>query len=54
MDFFCAVLAALNAAEAMLCAADWHHTPTPRNAVALAAWLGSTVFWVVRGILPVD
>ena len=51
MDTFCGILAALNAIEAMFCAADWYYTPNVRNAVIWATWLGSTLFWIVRGMM---
>lgn len=53
MDGFCAMLAALNAAEAVLCLQDFRHNPTPKALWALAAWIGSTAFWIVRGVVPV-
>ena len=52
MDPLCALLAALNAGEAALCLQDFRHDRTPKAFWALAAWIGSTAFWIVRGVLP--
>ncbi len=53
MDLLCALLATLNAGEAALCLKDWQHDRTPKAFWALAAWIGSTAFWVIRGVVPV-
>ena len=53
MDPLCALLATLNAGEAALCFQDFRHDPTPRAFWALAAWIGSTAFWIVRGVFPI-
>ena len=47
------ILAVLNFVEFMLCFADWWHSPSAKTWWAALSWLGSTIFWVVRGVMPV-
>ena len=52
MDPFCALLAALNAVEAWLCWRDYKSSKTDKAMWALLSWVGSTAFWIVRGVVP--
>ena len=47
------ILAMLNFIEFALCVADWWRTPSSRNWWAALSWMGSTLFWIVRGSMPV-
>lgn len=46
------ILAALNAMEFALCVIDWHHSPSAKTLWAALSWLGSTMFWLIRGLVP--
>ena len=47
------MLAVLNFVEFLLCFADWWHSPNAKTWWAALSWLGSTCFWVIRGVMPV-
>jgi hypothetical protein len=47
------ILAVLNFVEFLLCFADWWHSPNAKTWWAALSWLGSTCFWVIRGVMHV-
>lgn len=42
------ILALINLVEFGLCVKDWWHDPSAKSWWGALAWLGSTLFWLVR------